>query len=582
VAGYAILCFSTLTDLSETKDFVVNEQPPLLRYDPRGVSELTRWYLGFAVVYAAAQAVGFAMRLGEDALAVFWPALGVLCASLTLLQGRHWAPLLVLASAIELIAHMIWNDWPQSTVDWLLIMLPVMVNVGEALVFALVMHHYVKTTSPLYSVRKLGSYVLLGVLLNTAVFTMFGADVVWLADSSTNPFELWLGWFFGDYIGLLAVGTAILAWVGDRSHRLTRVQRFEAMLMLGSLGIASALLFALPLIEEMELLAPVLVLPWVAWSLARFPSRFVVLCALIITVATVTSMRFETGPFSAPGTTTGMQVLAAQSYLMPTLLSVFFLTTVIEGRRRETVKRLEAQEELRRLEKSRALGTMAAGVAHDFGNLMMAIQAYQSTLRVMVPQDLAAVRKAIDGIGEAASEAQILTGSLMHMSQHKPEGSGSGPEISGSHDLRESVQTAVTAAGSLMPDSIHVVVDVGEEAVMVQISAGEVQRIVANLLINARDATTDRKGEIHVLLERQGSEAHLTVRDNGMGMSEEVQERMFDPFFTTKMRGKGTGLGLAVVRSLVTEHSGSVQVQSVEGNGTSITVTLPLHGSHDR
>ena len=554
----------------------MNEQSPLLRYDPRGMSGCFRWYVGFAAVYAIAQAIGFAMRLGEDALAVFWPALGVLCAALTLLAGRHWLPTLLVASLVELGANMIFNGHPTNYVQWVLIPLPILANVGEALVFALVMHRCVKTISPLHSARKLGIYVLLGVLVNTAFFTMLGADAVWLADRSTKLLELWMGWFFGDYIGLLAVGTAILAWHGDRTERLSRVQRFEAVVMLGTLAIASALLFAIQRIEAMELLAPVLVLPWIVWSLARFRARFVVLCALIITLATVTSMRFETGPFSAPGASRSMQVLAVQSYLTPTLLSVFFLTTVIEARRQEMYKRLKAQEELRRLEKSQALGTMAAGVAHDFGNLMMAVQAYQSTLRVTVPAELVAARRAIDGIGEAAAEAQLLTGSLLHMSQQDDEGVGSKLEVSVTHDLRESVQAAVAASSTLLPDSMHVGVEVAEEAVMVQIGESEIHRIVGNLLINARDATAHRKGVIRVKVEREGTEARLTVTDNGHGMSRGVQERIFDPFFTTKLRGKGTGLGLFVVHSLVTEHGGSVNVESVEGDGTTLTVSMPI------
>ncbi len=110
-------------------------------------------------------------------------------------------------------------------------------------------------------------------------------------------------------------------------------------------------------------------------------------------------------------------------------------------------------------------------------------------------------------------------------------------------------------------------------------------QVFLNLLINAAHAIRDvvrdsgRKGTIRVSTERKGSMALITISDNGSGIPDSIRERIFDPFFTTKEVGRGTGQGLAISRSVVERHQGSLTFESTVGKGTSFFIRLPIDGT---
>ncbi|MGZ3456664.1 MAG: sensor histidine kinase, partial [Polyangiales bacterium] len=116
--------------------------------------------------------------------------------------------------------------------------------------------------------------------------------------------------------------------------------------------------------------------------------------------------------------------------------------------------------------------------------------------------------------------------------------------------------------------------EIEDGPLMVRADTGDVERIVVNLVSNARDAI-EAGGAIRVMLRASAKDVTLVVRDNGHGMSPEVRARIFEPFFTTKNRERGTGLGLAIVVAIAERVGGGVQVESEPGHGTAILVRLP-------
>ena len=249
-----------------------------------------------------------------------------------------------------------------------------------------------------------------------------------------------------------------------------------------------------------------------------------------------------------------------------------------EDRRR--YRRLE--NEIRQGQKMEALGTLATGIAHDFNNALTAIVGFAELARIRAG-DNPEVAQAIEGVMEAAHQATGITKSLLTFSPETP--------------IRKSPVRLVPLLGKtiemlrhMLPPSIEIETDSSSaEQASVDGDATQLQQVILNLAVNSRDAMPHggalRFALIHepnptgdvfdAVASRGKGAAILTVEDTGMGMPEEVRVRIFDPFFTTKARSAGTGLGMAIVHSIVRAHNGKIDIESTLGCGTRITVALP-------
>lgn len=242
---------------------------------------------------------------------------------------------------------------------------------------------------------------------------------------------------------------------------------------------------------------------------------------------------------------------------------------------KDVTDRARLTEQVHQSQKMEAVGQLASGIAHDINNTLTAIYGYLSLALVALEKDHPSAPY-LEKIAIAAEQASQTTRSLLTFARPAP------PRRE-PVELAPIIQQAVSLARGLMPATIHIDVDLAAGGgLWVQADPTQLQQVILNLAINARDAMKS-DGRFGVALHRHGDSAQLTFTDNGVGMTAEVQARIFEPFFTTKSRGEGTGLGLAVVQGIVRSHNGTISVASAPDRGTTFTLELPAivpPGSH--
>jgi len=230
-----------------------------------------------------------------------------------------------------------------------------------------------------------------------------------------------------------------------------------------------------------------------------------------------------------------------------------------------------AEERLRQAQRLEAVGQLAGGIAHDFNNLLAVMFSYLGFLRTAGEGQ--PWLEDVDEVDKAARRAAELTQQLLMFSRRDL----ARPDVI---DVRALLADRHRLLQRTLSDDIEVVLEAPDRPLVVQADSVELDQVVMNLAINARDAMPDGGTLTFSLDEVPGDGADINVRmrvtDTGMGMDPEVQDHALEPFFTTKEVGRGTGLGLATVYGIVTRWGGSVALSSTPGLGTTVTVLLPL------
>ncbi len=232
----------------------------------------------------------------------------------------------------------------------------------------------------------------------------------------------------------------------------------------------------------------------------------------------------------------------------------------------DITRRRLAEEHVRETQKIEAAGELAAGVAHDFNNLLMGISGYATLAhtRVDAGSRLAEYLSHIEGcVHRAASLTQQLLAFGRKEALQLVD-----------LDLNQLIGDAASMLRALLGPQVAVELALAPELRNVSGDPVQLQRVLLNLTLNARDAMPDG-GTLTVRTANGDDRVVLTVSDTGCGMSPEVQARSFEPFFTTKEHGQGTGLGLSSVHGIVLQSGGEIAVASVVGEGTTFTITLP-------
>jgi PAS domain S-box-containing protein len=249
-----------------------------------------------------------------------------------------------------------------------------------------------------------------------------------------------------------------------------------------------------------------------------------------------------------------------------------YLSIIARDQRRQ--KALEAQ--LLHSQKVEAIGRLAGGIAHDFNNLLSIIISFASI--GLKPKNLPApTSDSLQEILRAADRAATLTQGLLSFSRKQV--------LSLSVvDVRQMVEEFKPMLAQLLPERIELVVSTDDLPIYVRANRAQLEQLIMNLVVNARDAIEEH-GTISITLSLKevashptlslGTYAALSVMDTGAGIDEAIQTKVFEPFFTTKPSGLGTGLGLSTVFGIVTQAGGDVILKTEKGRGTTFTVLLP-------
>jgi len=236
---------------------------------------------------------------------------------------------------------------------------------------------------------------------------------------------------------------------------------------------------------------------------------------------------------------------------------------------RDITARHQLEAQLRQSQKMEAVGQLAGGVAHDFNNLLTVIIGAGAMLRAHASDPDA--NTLVQEILDAADNASELTRRLLSFANHQTQRAElvqCGAVVDRTVSMLRRLITHIQLRVSMAPDLWNV-----------KMGPGQLEQVLMNLTLNARDAMPDG-GTIGIEARNvtdadQADWVQITVRDAGMGMQPEVLERVFEPFFTTKPRERGTGLGLTMCYGIVDQANGRIFLQSVVGQGTSVHVHLP-------
>lgn len=255
----------------------------------------------------------------------------------------------------------------------------------------------------------------------------------------------------------------------------------------------------------------------------------------------------------------------------------------ITERKQADLEREALQMQLTQAQKMESVGRLAGGVAHDFNNMLGVIQGYTEMILEETDENQAS-HAALLEIQRATQRSVKLTRQLLAFARKQTVA----PKVL---NLNDTVESMLAMLRRLIGEDIEMTWKPGKELGLVKIDPSQIDQIMANLCVNARDAISTmgriivETGNVDVDETNRDRNADfqtgkyvlLAVSDNGCGMDEETRERLFEPFFTTKEVGKGTGLGLASIYGIVKQNNGFINVDSELGKGTTFRIYLPRH-----
>jgi two-component system cell cycle sensor histidine kinase/response regulator CckA len=242
----------------------------------------------------------------------------------------------------------------------------------------------------------------------------------------------------------------------------------------------------------------------------------------------------------------------------------------------------ELEQQLRQSQRMESLGQLAGGIAHDFNNMLTIIKGYSELVLGSIDQS-GPLYDDVNMVREAAERATALTSKLLTFGRRQPL------DIT-TFEINTTIRSALDMLRPLLGETVRVETELHPDPLFIHTDASLFDQVIINLSVNARDAMP-AGGQINISTAicsvqteqinrfinlSPGAYALISIRDTGIGMSEEILNRIFEPFYTTKNTGKGTGLGLAMVYSIIQQSGGQIDVHSAPDKGTNFEVYLPL------
>ena len=249
---------------------------------------------------------------------------------------------------------------------------------------------------------------------------------------------------------------------------------------------------------------------------------------------------------------------------------------------RDVTERKALEEQLLQSQKMESIGHLAGGIAHDFNNFLTVIKGYAEFLLEDLEKEGASYRR-VDEIYNATKRASNLTRQLLAFSRNEVVR----PKV---FDLNKLVLDMEKMLARLIGEDVELVTNPSNNLGFVKIDPGQMEQVLLNLAVNARDAMPSSGGKLTIetanfQLDQKYTQMHpdikpgeyilLSVSDNGTGIPNEVKNKIFEPFFTTKEEGKGTGLGLSTCYGIIKQAGGNIQVYSETNQGTTFRIYLP-------
>ena len=526
-----------------------------------GIVALVAWGLAELVLYPAR---------GGQAVTPIWPPVG-LAVALTYMGGFRLLPGVVLGSFLLAVTR-----WPLGfavTVALIQVVQPyVAVRILRALDFDPRLERVRDPVVLTLLAGPAGAFI--AAILAAITYVFFG-----IYTTKYVPYNFTL-WFLRDWLGVMVTAPLIFSWAYGRPIAWSWRRVGEAVALFVTLFAGSQLMFGLwGIFATRDVPIAFIFFPIVGWAGLRFGARGSTTIVAMLSAFAIAIAGMGIGPFSAfPVEFTQFLLFA---FLALGSLSGLLLAAIMAERDDALTRRLILEEQLRHSQKMEAVGRLAGGIAHDFNNLLTAIIGY--TEIVLTSLDPTDDRRAdAEEIGRAAMRAADLTRQMLAFSRRQV--------------LQPKVIDLNTALGKVEPmlrrvigEDISMTVTGKATNAFVRVDPGQVEQVVMNLVVNARDAmpkggrltveTADAVLDDVALADspdaRPGAYVMLSVSDTGTGMSTEVRARIFEPYFTTKDVGKGTGLGLSTAYGIVRQSDGHISVSSEVGLGTTFRIYLP-------
>ncbi|MEJ0035309.1 MAG: ATP-binding protein [Gammaproteobacteria bacterium] len=256
----------------------------------------------------------------------------------------------------------------------------------------------------------------------------------------------------------------------------------------------------------------------------------------------------------------------------------------VEALRRVEEETAQLKTRLLHGQQLQTLGLQVSGIAHDVNSILALVEGYATLCAEHLPPGHPA-HEWLDTISDSARHGVGLVRQVLAASRPE-QGAPRGP-----NPLRPTVEAALKLLRPMLSSGVRIRTDFGDDLPEIAMNPGKIHQLIANLCINAAHAIGRSSGQIevranHVVLTVQdtariaadlhpGSYLRLSVTDTGCGMDEATAARIFEPFFTTKAPSEGTGLGLHLVREIVSEHGGAITVSTCRGEGTTFVIHLP-------
>jgi signal transduction histidine kinase len=387
-------------------------------------------------------------------------------------------------------------------------------------------------------------------------------------------------WWMRDWLGVMVAAPLVFAWTYGREITWTWRRAGEGVALFVVMFLSSQVMFGLwGLFATRNVPVAFVFLPIVGWAGLRFGPRGAATVVALISGFAIAIAGMRVGPFSD----LPIEFVHALFFAFLSLcsLSGLLLAAIMAERDDAMTRRLLLEEQLRHSQKMEAVGRLAGGIAHDFNNLLTAIIGYtEIVLHGLDPKDER--RADAEEIARAAMRAADLTRQMLAFSRRQVLQ----PKII---DLNKALTKVEPMLRRMIGEDIVMTVSGRGANAFVRVDPGQVEQVVMNLVVNARDAMP-QGGRLNVetgsaMLDeaavadmpdaQPGDYVVLSVSDTGVGMPPEVRARIFEPYFTTKDVGKGTGLGLSTAYGIVRQSDGHIAVASELGSGTTFRIFLP-------